>query len=120
MPAVIEVRLLDRPRDRSEDRLPLQDLEGRDLLDNHHPDALFGEPSRIGIAPKDLLRPLLEPGIQASRLPVAGAMGLKTPGVQVVSPGPWPVWGTIPSPHALPGPATTRPIAMCQPFGEGS
>ena len=60
VPGVVELLLLDRPWDRPADRVTLQDLEGRDLIDTHHPDALFGQPRRIGIAPKDLLRSLLE------------------------------------------------------------
>src|ERR1700684_1856799 len=88
MPDVVELLLLDRPRDRSADRPTLQDLEGRDLIDTHHPDALFGKPSRIRVAPKDLLRPLLEPGIEPRRLPVAGAMGLQIDLAQNVSYGP--------------------------------
>jgi hypothetical protein len=31
------------------DRVTLQDLEGRDLIDAHHPDALFRKASGIGI-----------------------------------------------------------------------
>src|SRR5512135_2260858 len=89
MPDVVELLLLDRPGDRSADRVTLQDLEGRDLIDTYHPDTLFGKPSRIGIAPEDLLCPLLEPGVQASRLPVAGAMGLQIHSVQDGSHGPW-------------------------------
>src|SRR5271157_619244 len=77
MSGVVELLLLDRPWDRSADWVTLQDLEGRDFIDAHDPDALLGKSIRIPIAPKDLLRPLREPGIEASRLPVAGAMGLQ-------------------------------------------
>jgi len=77
MPNIVKLLLLDRPLDRSANWVTLQDLEGRDFIDAHNPDALLGKSIRIPIAPKDLLRPLLEPGIQASRLPVAGAMGLQ-------------------------------------------
>src|ERR1700683_503066 len=85
MPGVVELLLLDRSGDRSADRITLQDLEGRNLVDTHHPDALFGKPSRIRIAPKDLFRPLLEPSIEPRRLPVAGAMGLQIDLAQNVS-----------------------------------
>src|SRR5271157_677251 len=52
---LVELLLLDRSRDRSADRITLQDLESWDFIDTHHPDALFCKPSRIPIAPKDLL-----------------------------------------------------------------
>src|SRR5271170_6963520 len=76
MSSVVKFLLLNRSGDRSTDRDALQDLEGRNLIDTHYPDALFGKSSRIPIAPKDLLRPLLELGIEPRSLPVAGAMGL--------------------------------------------
>src|ERR1039458_9979529 len=78
VPVVVELLLLDRSRDRSGDRITLQDLRGWDFIDTHHPDALFRKPSRISIAPKDLLRSLLESGIQARRLPIAGAIDRKS------------------------------------------
>ena len=62
MSGVVELLLLDRPLDRSANWVTLQDLEGRDFIDAHNPDALLGKSIRIPIAPKDLLRPLLEPG----------------------------------------------------------
>jgi hypothetical protein len=52
----------------------LQDLEGRDLIDIYHPDALFGKKSRISLPPKDLLRSLLEPGIQPGGVLVVDGM----------------------------------------------
>src|SRR5262249_14938815 len=88
MTDVVELLLFDRPRDRSTDRTTLQYLKGRDLIDTHYPDALFGKSSRIRIAPKDLLRPFPEPGVQPCRLPVAGAMRLQIDISQDVSHGP--------------------------------
>src|ERR1700683_297486 len=89
MPGVVELLLLDRPGDCSADRPTLKDLEGRNLIDTHYPDTPLGKSSRIRIAPKDLLRPLLEPGIKPRRLPVAGAMGLQIDSAQNVSHRPW-------------------------------
>ncbi len=57
-------------------RATLHDLEGGHFIDTHHPDALFGESSRIALAPKDLLCPLFEPPIQARCLPIPRPMGL--------------------------------------------
>src|SRR5512135_1653808 len=119
MPGVVELLLLNRPRDRAADRVPLQDLAGRDLIDTHYPDALFGKPRRIRIAPKDLLRPLLEPGIHTSRLPVAGAMGLQINSAQDVSHGPWADVSHDPVRHGLAGQVITRPMRDVQPFGHG-
>src|SRR5271168_5497190 len=87
MPGVVKLLLLDRSRDRSADRMTLQDLESRDFIDTYNPDPLFGKPSRISIAPKDLLRSLLESGIHARRLPIAGAMRLQIDVAQNMSHG---------------------------------
>src|SRR5208283_637648 len=72
-----ELLLFDGPWNRSADRVTLQDLESRYLIDTHDPDALLGKSRRIRIAPKDLLRPLLEPGIQPRRLPIPSPMRLQ-------------------------------------------
>ena len=89
MPCIVELLLLNRPWDRSADGMTLQDLEGGDFIDTHDPDALFCQPGRIPIAPKDLLRSLFELGIQAGRLPIAGAMRLQIDSTQDLPHGPW-------------------------------
>ena len=63
--------------------MTLQDLEGGDFIDTHDPDALFCQPGRIPIAPKDLLRSLFELGIQAGRLPIAGAMSWRSTALKI-------------------------------------
>ena len=117
MPGVVKLLLLDRSRDRSADRITLQDLESWDFIDTHHPDALFCQPSRIPIAPKDLLRSLFEPGIQPRRLPIAGAMGLQIDIVQDVSHGAWADASHNPIRHGLAGQVITRPMRDVQSFG---
>ncbi len=82
MPGIVELLLFNRARDRSADRLALQNLKGGNFIDTNHPAALFGQSIRISIAPKDLLRSLLKPGIQTGGLPIAGAMGLQIDIVQ--------------------------------------
>src|SRR5712691_7850534 len=77
MPRVVKLLMLNRTGDRSADRVSFQHLKGWNLIDTHGPDALFRQPRRIAIAPKDLLRSLFEPGVQPWRLPVAGTMGLQ-------------------------------------------
>src|SRR5213078_178628 len=59
------------------DRGTLQHLVVGLLIDGNHPDALAGQPFRIGIAPKDLLRSLLELGVETRCLPVAGTVWLQ-------------------------------------------
>src|SRR5450759_1211292 len=86
MSGIIELLLLDRPWNRSADRVTLQDLESRDLIDTDHPDALVGKSSRIGIAPKDLLRSLLEAGVEPSRLPIPSPMGLQLSLIHISEP----------------------------------
>lgn len=85
MPRVIEFLLLNRAGDRSADGFSFQHLKGGDLIDADNPHALFGQACRIPIAPQDLLRSLLEPDIQACRLPVTGAVRLQIDIMQDVS-----------------------------------
>ena len=77
VPGIIELLLFDRPWNRSADRVSFQNLISWNLIDTHHPDALFGKSRRIPIAPKDLLRPLLELGVEPRRLPVPSPMRLQ-------------------------------------------
>ncbi len=117
VPDVVELLLLDRSRDRSADRTTLQYLECRDFIDTHYPDALFRKPSRISIAPKDLLRSFLESGIQARRLPIAGAMRLQIDVAQDISHGAWANASHNPVRHGLAGQVVTRPMCDVQSFG---
>ncbi len=101
------------------DGVTFQHLEGRDLIDTHDPDALFRQPSRISIAPKDLLRSLFELGIQPSGLPVAGAMGLQIDGVQDVPHGARADASHDLIRYRLTCQVKTRPMRDVQPFGDG-
>ena len=64
------------------DRDPFQDLAVGHLVGTHHPDPAPGQPLGLGIAPEHLLRPLLEPGVEAACPPVACPMGLQVDGVE--------------------------------------
>ena len=119
MPGVVELLLLDRSRDRSADRSTLQDLESWDFIDTHHPDAVSCKPSRIPIAPKDLLRSLFELSIQARCLPIAGAMGLQIDIAQDISHGTWADASHNSMRHGLVGQVVTRPMSDVQSFGHG-
>jgi hypothetical protein len=74
---VLELLLFDGTGDSSSDRLALEHLEIGFLIDGHYPDALAGQSFRMGIAPQDLLRTLFELLVEATRPPVAGAVGLQ-------------------------------------------
>jgi hypothetical protein len=82
MPRVLELLLFDRARDRTADRVAFQDLMVGHLIGADHPIAQFGQARGVGVAPEDLLRPLLELEIQVSCPPVASPVGLQINVVQ--------------------------------------
>src|SRR5207249_4731255 len=69
--------LFDGTWDGPADRATFQHLEVGLLIDRYHPDALAGQPLRIPVAPKHLLRTLFELLIEAGGPPVAGAVRLQ-------------------------------------------
>ena len=77
MPDVLELLSFDETRDGPSDRPSLQDLEVRDLIDGHRPEAPTGQPLRVAVAQEHLLGPLLELGVEAGGLPIPGAVGLQ-------------------------------------------
>lgn len=77
MPLVLKLLLLDGTRNRSADRATFQNLMVGHLIRRYRPDALASQPFRIGIAPENLLRPVLELGVEAGGLPVTGAVRLQ-------------------------------------------
>ncbi len=82
MAGVLELLLFDRAGNRSTDRVAFQDLMVGYLIGADDPIAPLGQAVGVGVAPEDLLGPLLELGIQASRPPVAGPMRLQVDVVQ--------------------------------------
>jgi len=66
MLGVLELLLFDRARDRSTDRVAFKDLVVGDLIGADHPIASLDQAVGVGVAPKDLLGPLLELGVQPS------------------------------------------------------
>ncbi len=119
MPCVIKFLLLNRSRDGSADAMAFQDLEVRNLVDTDDPDALVRETCRIPIAPKDLLRSVLESLIQASRLPIASAMRLKINVAQNVSHRAGADLGNDSVGPGLPRQIPAGPMRDVQPFGHG-
>ena len=77
MPQVLEFLLFDRARDRTADRAAFQDLMVGYLIGADHPIALLDQAGGVGVAPENLLRPLLKLGIQVSCSPVASPVGLQ-------------------------------------------
>ena len=57
---IVVLRLLDRARDGAADRHPLQNLAVGHLVSAHDPDPVRSQPLGVGVAPEDLLCPLLE------------------------------------------------------------
>jgi hypothetical protein len=77
MPGVVEFPLLDRAADGPADRLALKDLEVGHLIGADDPIAASSQPLSIPVAPEDVLGAGLEPGVEASRPPVASAVGFE-------------------------------------------
>ena len=118
MSGVVELLLLDRPRDCR--RIGFRSKTWKVGISSHTADPLLGESSRIGIAPKDLLRPLLEPGIEACRLPVAGAMGLQVNGGSRCSHGPGADTSNDAVRHGQRARSSLDQWVMCNPLATGS
>lgn len=74
MADILELPLLDRTRNRPSDWRAFQDLEIRDLVDRHGPEALPGQAGSIAVAPEYFFGSLLELSIQVRRLPIPRAM----------------------------------------------
>src|SRR5271165_3800290 len=117
MASVIKLLLLNRSWSRSANGVTFQHLEGRDLIDTHDPDASLRQPSRISIAPKDLLRSLFELSIQPGCLPIAGAMRLQIDIVQDSAHRPGAYASNNSVRDGLTGQVSTRPMRDVQPFG---
>lgn len=88
MPRVLELLLFDRARYRSTDRVTFKDLVVGDLVGADHPIAPLDQAVSVGVAPEDLLCPLLELGVQASRPPVTCPVRLQVDLVQDSAYGP--------------------------------
>ena len=82
MPSVFELTMFDRSGDRATNRVAFQNLMVRYLIGADHTITLLYQAVSIGVAPEDLLSPLLELSIQASRPPEASPMRLQVDVVQ--------------------------------------
>jgi hypothetical protein len=116
---VLELLLLDRAGDGSPDRVTFQHLVVGLLVHGHHPDALAGQPFRIGIAPKDLLRPLLELFVETRRLPVAGPVRLQVCVFEDLPDRAWADSGYNAIGDRLASQILAGPVGDVQPLGDG-
>jgi hypothetical protein len=119
VPGVVAFLLFHGTGNRPPDRIPFPHLEGRHLVDAYHPDALFGQASRMGIAPKDLLRPRLELAVGGCRLPVPSAVGWAVHIRQAGTHGPGAEGGDDPIGHGLAGQIVAGPVRDGEPVGHG-
>jgi hypothetical protein len=117
MTGVIEFLLFNRAGNRSPNGITFQHLKGRDLVDTHDPDTSGRQPSRIPIAPKDLLRSFFERSIQPRRLPLTGAMRLQVDIAQNPTHRAWADGSNNPVGHRLPSQVSTGPMRDVQFFG---
>jgi len=85
MPDVLELLMCDRARPRTPDRTPLQNLQVGHLIDANDPEPSRGQTLGISVAPQHPLGPLLELRVEATRLPVSGAVRLQVDAVQDLS-----------------------------------
>jgi hypothetical protein len=119
MPGVLELLLFDRARDRSTDRLAFKDLVVGDLIGADHPIAPLDQTVGVGVAPKDLLGPLLELGVQASRPPVPGPVRLQVDTMQDSAYGALADGRDDAVSDRLLGKIRTGPVGNVQAFGHG-
>ena len=116
VPRIVEFLLFDGTGYRSADGYTFQDLESGDLIDTHHPDALFGQPRGMRIAPQNLLRSLFEGRVQAGGLPITSAMGLQSDIVQEATDRCGADRRDYAIVNRLTGQVSTRPVRDCNPL----
>src|SRR5947209_15590891 len=85
MPDVLELLMFDRARPRTPDRTPLQNLQVGHLIDANDPEPSRSQILGISVAPQHPLGPLLELRVEATGLPVSGAVRLQVDAVQDLS-----------------------------------
>ena len=119
MPSVLELLLLDRAWDRTTNRVAFQNLMVGYLIGADDAIALLGQAVGVGVAPKDLLSPLFELGIQASRPPVARPVRLQVDVVQDPADGPLADGRHDTVGDGLSGQILAGPVSNVQSLGHG-
>src|SRR5580700_11061952 len=85
VPDVLELLMFDAARPRTSDRAPLQNLQVGHFIDANDPEPARGQMLGISVAPQHPLGPFLELRVEATRLPVPGAVRLQVDAVQDLS-----------------------------------
>ena len=115
---VLELLLLDRAGDGAPNRLTLKGLEIGHVVGADNQKPLLLPSVGVGVASQDLLCPLFETHIDASGLPVAGAMGLQ---INLMQDAPHragiDTWDDAVS-HGLAGQLPAAQVGNVQPFGD--
>ena len=116
---VVVLRLLDRARDGAADWHALQNLAIWHLVSAHNPDPVRGQPPSVGVAPEDLLCPLLESRVGASGSPVPRPMGLQVNTIKYSADRPGTDRCYDPISDGLTRQVFTGPVGDMQPHGQG-
>jgi hypothetical protein len=119
MADVFELPLLDRPWNSSSDRSAFQNLEIRDLIYRHRPEALPCQPGSVSIAPEYSFGSLLELGIQAGGLPIPRTMRLQIYLLQNPTHHAGADGGEDSISHCLAGQIAAGPVGNVQALGDG-
>ena len=119
MASVLELPLLNRAGDRTPNRVAFENLMVGNLIGADDAIALLGQAVGVGVAPEDLLSPLLELGIQASRPPVASPVGLQVDVVQDPADSPLADERHNTVGDGLSGQVLARPVGNVQTLGHG-
>jgi len=119
MPGVLELPFLDRAGNRTTNRVAFQNLMVGYLIGADDAIALLGQAVGVGLAPEDLLSPLFELGIQASRPPVASPVRLQVDVVQDPADGPLADGRHNTVGDGLSGQVLAGPVGNVQALGHG-
>jgi hypothetical protein len=119
IPRVFELLVFDRARDRSTDWFTFKDLVVGNLIGADHPIAPLDQAVGVSVTPEDLLGPLRELGVQASRPPVPGPVRLQVDLVQDSAYGPLAYRRGNAVSDGLSGQVRARPVGNVQTLGHG-
>ena len=117
MTGILKFLMFDRTRSGSTQRITLQHLTIRYLIDTNHPNAPFSQALSVPIAPQHLFCTVFELGIQPACFPIAGAMRLQIYVLQKAADSARSDLRDDTVNHCLTCQIDTRPVRDMQPFG---
>ena len=117
MTGILKFLMFDRTGSGSTQRITLQHLTVRYLIDTNHPNAPFSQALSVSIAPQHLFCTVFELSIQPTRFPIAGAMRLQIHLLQQAADRARRDLRDDTVNHGLTGQIGTRPVRDMQPFG---